>query len=317
MPNLIDITAYPVVNVLGRLLDDKTTKKNIIWATDTYEAYGSGYMQQDEIQIDKLLSTEGPAIIPRTAKGIDDQSDRTKKKAEVFTPSWVCNKMNNHCDEDWFGKPNLFNSEQDTFWVKTEDRIPFKNDEWKAYIDSRRLEITCGEAPFVVSRYDASTGDYIEIPNRIGILDRKLRVLNENAEIEDEWLVWCERAFQSVYGYEWQGDNLLLARVNLLLTFTEYLEDRWKRQATNKELQKIATIISWNFWQMDGLTHTIPYGVPIEEYETIVMDNEWESIFGEPEEVKKNKTPLCKIWDWRRENAVMFDKIKRRTENEV
>ena len=31
---LIDIGSYPVVNVLDLLLQDKSTKKNIIWATD-------------------------------------------------------------------------------------------------------------------------------------------------------------------------------------------------------------------------------------------------------------------------------------------
>ena len=29
---------------------------------------------------------------------------------------------------------------------------------------------------------------------------------------------------QSTYGYEYQGDNLLLARVNLLLTYAEHLQ---------------------------------------------------------------------------------------------
>lgn len=129
-------------------------------------------------------------------------------------------------------------------------------------MDSRRLEITCGEAPYIVSRYDASTGESIEIKNRIGILDRKLRVVGENTDNEKDWLKWTKRAFQSVYGYEYQGDNLLIARINLLATFTEYLEDRWERRATLNELKTIANIISWNFWQMDGLTGTVPIGVP-------------------------------------------------------
>ncbi len=51
---------------------------------------------------------------------------------------------------------------------------------WEDYIDSKRLEITYGEAPYLVSRYDASTGEMIDIHKRIGILDRKLRVVNEN-----------------------------------------------------------------------------------------------------------------------------------------
>ena len=33
----------PVFGLLDLLLKDKTTRKNIIWATDTYESYGVGF----------------------------------------------------------------------------------------------------------------------------------------------------------------------------------------------------------------------------------------------------------------------------------
>ncbi len=37
---LIDFRSYPVENVFGALLKDKTTKQNIIFATDIYENLG-------------------------------------------------------------------------------------------------------------------------------------------------------------------------------------------------------------------------------------------------------------------------------------
>lgn len=111
--------------------------------------------------------------------------------------------------------------------------------DWKGYVDSRRLEITCGEAPYIVSRYDTTTGKIIPIQRRIGILDHKLRVVGENTENETEWMKWTICAFQSVYGYEFQGDNLLIARINLLLTFYDYLYDKWQRNATKLELKQI------------------------------------------------------------------------------
>ena len=40
---LIDIAASPVADVLDVLLQDKTTKKNIIWATDAYAEYGEAF----------------------------------------------------------------------------------------------------------------------------------------------------------------------------------------------------------------------------------------------------------------------------------
>ena len=48
MTELIEINAYPVKNVLSRLLLDKTTGKNIIFATDDYARYGC--YDTDQIQ---------------------------------------------------------------------------------------------------------------------------------------------------------------------------------------------------------------------------------------------------------------------------
>ena len=73
-----------------------------------------------------------------------------------------------------------------------------------------------------MSRYDTVTGEEIEISRRIGLLDRKLRVLSENVDSEIEWYSWAKKAFQSIYGFEWQGDNLLLARENLLLQSSDW-----------------------------------------------------------------------------------------------
>ena len=93
-----------------------------------------------------------------------------------------------------------------------------KGKKWGAYVDSRRLEITCGEAPYLVNRYDVATGEEIPVEQRSGILDRKLRVVDENAPSEKEWLKWAFRAFEATYGYELQGDNLVIARVNVFMT---------------------------------------------------------------------------------------------------
>ena len=90
------------------------------------------------------------------------------------------------------------------------------------YVDAKRLEISCGEAPYLVSRYDTVTGKEITIEQRIGLLDRKLRVVGENTNTEEEWFKWTKRAYESTYGYEYQGDSLLIARENLLSTLLKY-----------------------------------------------------------------------------------------------
>ncbi len=94
-------------HILEILLSDRTTGKNIIWADNEYEALGAGYLNNDEITIEKTY-----AIKPRIAKESERQSQRTKNHAEVFTPSWLCNQMNNDADEIWFGHRDIFNVEE-------------------------------------------------------------------------------------------------------------------------------------------------------------------------------------------------------------
>lgn len=302
---LINIKEYPVKNMLSALLNDKTTKKNIIFATDAYSDFDVDAKTQITEQL--LLGFGALAIQPRVLKSMEEQSERTKKKAEVFTPSWICNKMNNHCDEEWFGRTEVFNREVEHTWVINTEKIEFeKQNDWKKYVDSKRLEITCGEAPYIVSRYDTTTAEIIPVKERIGILDRKLRVVNENTDNENEWLKWCIRAFQSVYGYEFQGDNLLIARINLLMTFVEYMNDRWGHNPDDEELKKITNIIVWNLWQMDGITGTIPFGKPKEEYHQLsIFDFAVGINDTEPEEVN------CKIFDWRSNESLTYNSMKK------
>lgn len=306
MEILIDTQNFPVHDVLDILLEDKTTKNNIMLATDSYKSIGANYTSRSEMTVSAVNGMDPFILQPRTSKTIDDQANRTKKRAEVFTPSWICNKMNNYCDEEWFGRKDVFNVEAADSWTVNDQIIEFpKNKSWQEYILSRRIEITCGEAPFVVSRYDASTGKLILPPKkRIGILDRKLRIVNENTDKEDDWLTWTYKAFQSVYGYEFQGDSLLIARVNLLMTFEDYLEDRWNRQAKNVELKKVSNIIAWNFWQMDGYTGTVPF--------SIKKHNEEQLSFFEDETVNKEDAQMigCKVYDWVANRSQDYESLK-------
>lgn len=301
---LINIKEYPVKNVLNAILKDKTTKKNIIFATDAYADYDVDAKTQITEQI--LLGFGALTIQPRVLKSMEEQSERTKKKAEVFTPSWICNKMNNHCDAEWFGHKEVFNREVDHTWVINTEKIEFeKPKDWQKYVDSKRLEITCGKAPYIVSRYDTTTAEIIPVRERIGILDRKLRIVNENTDNEKDWLKWAMRAFQSVYGYEFQGDNLLIARINLLMTFLEYMNDRWGHDPSDEDLKKITNVIVWNLWQMDGITGTIPFGKPKDNYQQISLFDYTVGINDlEPE------TVYCKIYDWRRDNSLTYISMK-------
>ena len=307
--DLINFKKYPVRNMLRFLLQDKTTKQNILWATRSYEELGEKCSEKQHMTEEAILGFDSINLQPRVCKTLSTQADRTKKKAEVFTPSWICNKMNNHCDTEWFGREGVFNTEIEQDWIVNNKKIEFDTkDSWKKYVDSKRLEITCGEAPYIVSRYDTSTGKQIKIKRRIGILDRKLRVVNENTMTEEDWLHWVIRAYQSTYGYEFQGDNLLIARINLLITFVDYMKNKWDRVPRLDELKKITNIICWNIWQMDGITGTVPYGKPAKTENQL-------SLFDyviDQEQSEKLTDDECRIYDWRNQKkSITYNSVKR------
>lgn len=309
MQKLINVNEQPVRSMLKILLKDMTTKKNIIFATDAYADHGPEYSDKSQMYSTMLDEKRGINLQPRIEKSLEEQQERTRKKAEVFTPVWLCNQMNNYLDEEWFERKNVFNTEcNDHTWNVNNDKIEFlEGKTWKDYVESNRLEITCGEAPFLVSRYDSATGELILPPfRRIGLLDRKLRVINENVKTEVTWFKWVGKAFQSCYGYEYQGDSLLIARINMLLTFYDYYKDRWHKEPTYEMLESISKIIVWNIWQMDGLKDTVPLGKPAKENEQITMD-----LFGDLSEEDKEEAIPCRIKDWKANKTMTFMSCKR------
>lgn len=271
------------------LLKDHTTQKNIFWATDSYASKGKGYKFFDEITIERITGENEGIIRPRCIKSKEEQTQRTKDKAEVFTPSWICNKQNNLIDNAWFGRENVFNKEIDEennahSWIPSSSPIVFPEEKgrgWKDYVRDTRLEITCGEAPYLTSRYDTITGEYIPIANRIGLLDRKLRIVSENMDTSGDWLEMAQEAYKNTYGYDWQGDNVLLARESLLMTFIENYIEKFGNSPMKKSIEYIAYIVSWNIWQMDGLKFCLPGQEPV-----------LQSFFDEGN--------MCLIRDWRK-----------------
>ena len=270
--NVIDIQENDFSSeTLAQLLCDHTTGDNIQWCTHDYESKGEGYQYADEIRPELITGEHGTIIRPRVLKSKAEQSDRVKDMAEVFTPSWVVKMMVDYIEID---------------------------------VNTLTLELTCGEAPFLVSRYDATTGETVAIDERVGVLDRKLRTINEQKLDDEEWLSQVRLAFQTTYGYEWQGDSLLLARENLLYTFVDHYEARFGTAPDFSLLQEFAEIISWNLWQMDGLTYCIPREKQEEAPQTQL------DLFNEaPTEAP---APYCIIMDWQKGKAIKVNDIKKR-----
>lgn len=253
--------------LLEALLRDRTTKQGIIWATDTYSELGDGYGKTDQISPALLLGRCDRLKAMRIAR----RNERTRKHGEVFTPLAVCKRM---CDYAYEA---------------------LRGEDWREYAQTTVLEITCGEAPFLASRRDPCTGAETRLNQRVGILDRKLQVIAERTKSRAEWLYWAFVAFESTYGYEFQGDNLLFARINLLETFEDYQRAFWGATPTESEYLRLLDIISWNIWQMDGLTGTVPFG--------IMRGPGQASLFEQP---GAREAPACRIKDWQRREVVTY-----------
>ncbi len=306
--------------IIDILLIDRNTKRNLVFGTDSY--ISRGYQILDEIKIESLKNRKKPLIRARIEKSEEEQKIRSKDKAEVFTPSWVCNKQNNLIDNSWFGQELLFNKELDKRWVTNKEKIKFQSlkKNWKDYVSDIRLEIACGEAPYLTSRYDTVTAEEILVEDRIGMLDRKLRVVGENCESKDEWIKWAIISYKSIYGYEFQGDNLFIARVNLLLSFIDYFRSIFNLDPENELLKEIATIISHNIFQMDGLKFVVPFtckNVKSTRTVTTTLFNE-EIVSGEDEKkcpgcqnnsIHNHNGVFCQIMDWKKNKRIKFSDL--------
>lgn len=251
---MIDVKEFDIPkDVLEILLLDRTTGNNILWGTDQY-----GYDPNSEIRIDQIIS--GDVIKPRVLKSQEDQKSRTDSKAEVYTPIEIIKKMN--------------------------DSVDTKEPDTEKYLRKKVLEVTCGEAPYLVSRYDVSTGKMIPLSERQGLLDRKMRRINELEVTKDKrtWEVCMTYAIQSTYGYEWQGDSLLLARENILYDVVDWYEEKFLEAMPWDMMKEVAGIITYNIVQMDGVTMCVPYS----DTPVLIMNwelDEMERFDGKPEEL--------------------------------
>jgi hypothetical protein len=282
-------------NLLEILLQDKTTGNNILWATDSYDSNGHLFAPNANITTDLITGTLGSLIQPRALKSKTEQLYRTRDKAEVFTPLSIVKQMNDACNTKRVTKNN-----------------------WQEHVGLLKLEITCGEAPFIVSRYDpvSDKQELLPLAARVGFLDKKLSIVSKYCVTKDEWLKWAKIAFQCSYGYEWQGDSLLIARENLLYTFIDYFLAQFKETPSSELQKEIAEIIVWNIFQMDGLKYVIPMSCKTEtvtiQGEVTLFDTKEDTVVekfceGCIKKTAQNHNGICvQIMDWVKGKPIRF-----------
>ncbi|HFI0113883.1 TPA: Eco57I restriction-modification methylase domain-containing protein [Streptococcus suis] len=263
--------------LLRTLLKDRTTNKSIVWATHSYELLGKGFGAYDRITPSKVTGPYANLIQPRSEKSKYEQKDRTKVRAEVFTPTWLVKEQVDAVDQD------------------------FQALDLEAYLNLKWLEITCGEAPYMVSRYDTVTGQALALEERVGFLDRKLHRLSQEVHDEKSWFQGAVTAYQNAYGYEFQGDSLLLARENLFASFTDYYQAKFTQEPSPSQKQTIAQIISYNVLQMDGLSYTVPYSQQAGDTVQLSLFEEIAEQISQPQKAQ--------IKDWKTNELIDFERL--------
>lgn len=280
----VDISEEGIANDSGTLLTillkDRTTNKNIVWASPSYEGMGKPFCADQPIKKNLIIGPYDSIIQPRVEKNKRNQEIRTRKRGEVFTPSWLVDK-------------------QVSMVMNEIGDISFEN-----FIALRWLELACGEAPYIVTRYDPITGGIIPVDKRVGFLDRKLHRIAEKVITEKEFIKWSKIAYESSYGYELQGDSLLLARENLLLSFCEYYNHKFDKLPSMKVIKQIATIISYNIFQMNGLTKQTPYSGDSK-------NNIQLNLFDEVNDQEKKGDMFTLVKDWKNKVLVSVDSISK------
>ena len=277
MPGILDIL------LMDRTTSTPMTKKNIIWANENYIKHGNkAYAATAQMRPELVTGQMGQIIKPRALKSKEIQKERTKSKAEVFTPTWIVKKQNDAVEKDYL------------------------DDDLETYVKRTWLEISCGEAPYMATRYDMETGEIVPLNERVGFVDRKLKRINEEVVDKAEWQRLVVEAYKSSYGFEWSGDSLLLARENLLYTYRDYYFAKWLEEPLYGLFEDIAEIISYNVFQMDGLKYIIPLTEKREKIVEVQM-----SLFDdeEPEErwnIKPGKR--VKVMNWETNKMEFFDK---------
>ena len=141
------------------------------------------------------------------------------------------------------------------------------------------------------------------------MLDRKLRIVNENCEDKADWIRFSVEAVKSVYGFDWQGDNVLIAREAVFYSFLEYYKSKFNELPDIDLLNQVATIVAWNIWQMDGFKYVVPdscHDVPVPSLfpeDNIEMAHCPGCSLNKPD--KHNGIP-CLIMDWEKNETVKF-----------
>lgn len=249
-------------DIIDILLKERSFKRNLNFVETIEEFSGD-----DEITCDIVLQ-DPPIILPQYMYAYDRKRNSAKKRGAVFTPQFAANNMcevlcrailNVPDEENICAQIYPINETDTREWIT--DTLP--PEDCLNLIYKTCLDSCCGEGIFLTQRYHQNSGKPIEIPFRKGLLDRKLHVIKRALEKEEDlhelrFFSLAKIAFKTTYGFDLLGKSVYLTRKNLLETFVDFYQWIFAKDPENAMVEDIATILSYNIFQMNGLSHKVP-----------------------------------------------------------
>lgn len=294
------------LNILNIILFDRSASRDLVFATSMYKIHGELY-KEDGYITPKLISGKMKNLIKPKINKKPSDIDRVK----LIFDSWRFN-VDNDKHNFKFDCNNVFGDELGSC-LNVED--------WKNSISKKILIMECEEATCLVTRYNLETKEVIEPFKRRGILDKRLNLINQNINDEKEWYDMVLVAYKSIYGFDYRGDNVLLARENLLHDFVDNYRYKFYKDPSEEQLIEVAKIVSWNIWQMDALKFVIPFScinIRKEDFQLSIFEDENEALTGNWcmgcrfDDFKKHNGTYCKIKDWDSGKIIKFvDLVKK------
>ena len=227
-------------SVLETLLTDKSTRRPLVWPSGP--EHPAAWMSRDD-----LLRPDKNAEDPQA------------EQAEFL--EW--NRKLNSLDAAWFGHEPAFNTESASGWQTLSEPVAFDDPfHWKKYVIRPVFLFQAGRGQALVFRPFALGAQPMPYEKRMGILDRRLRIISENTREESEWLRWAESALQSLYGTDSSPLSIFQARLSAIMAVREAYAQRFGAQLPVREEKYMVTTLCWNLFQMDPVTGC---SFPVEE----------------------------------------------------
>lgn len=247
-------------DVYGRNGAGEVVRTHVRLMATGYVTDGEPLDETAEITPEWLMRHGVEQLRRRCDKSKTEQRARTKRRAEVFTPTSVVAYMVEQAESAKLGVT-----------VEELDTVP-----WRDRIQLRSADMCCGEGAFMTTLYDPITGEDIPEPERVGVLDRKLRLVVENAPMSmaTRYLL---TALRTSYACELVGDNVILARMNVLLAWREAYCRVMGTSPSVAEMTEACEVICGTVMQVDVLTGMIPASdlravIPVYDHDTLTWE---------------------------------------------